>query len=54
MKVRMPHNTAALLLGGLAVVIAGTGKAVAATGQVVNIADGTHVAKSPRSTAPAG
>jgi hypothetical protein len=48
MKVRMPHNAAALLLGGLAVVIASTGTAVAATGQIVNIADPTTAANKAK------
>jgi hypothetical protein len=45
---RIPKPSPALLIGLLALGVASTGTAVAATGQVVNIADGTdasHVAK---------
>ncbi|MBV9870035.1 MAG: hypothetical protein JO214_05380 [Frankiaceae bacterium] len=45
---KMRGNLASLIIGGLLVAVIGAGTAVAATGQVVNIADGTneaHVAK---------
>src|SRR3954451_14059330 len=46
MHIRRPHRpSAAVVLGVLAVAIAATGTSVAATGQLVNIADGTNAAQ---------